>query len=209
MSCRLVWAGILAAAVVLVAGAAPSRPAAAPAGTPLDTYRITDLGTLGGGFSYGAAVNYYGHVAGYATTESGATHAFRWQNGVLTDLGTLGGENSFASAINEAGDVVGTSETGALDPNGFPLSHAFLWHDGQLQDLGVLQPGLGSSAAGINNHSQVAGSADAGPPPAGGGIGSAPTHAFLWDAANGMQDLGLPAGGGASGAVAINDAGQV
>src|SRR4051812_24402499 len=113
---RVFWAGMLAAAAALALGSTPSRLAAQAAGTALDGYRITDLGSLGGGFTCASDINGLGQVVGYASTESGTTHAFRWEAGVITDLGTLGGENSYAAAINEAGDVVGTSETGGLDP---------------------------------------------------------------------------------------------
>ena len=48
-------------------------------------------------------------------------HAFLWQNGKMTDLGTLGGRSSNPRAINERGQVVGESFTAS------GTVHAFLW----------------------------------------------------------------------------------
>ncbi len=57
-------------------------------------YTVTDLGTLGGSFSFSKAVaiNEAGQVIGDAhTADYGSFHAFVWEGGVMTDLGTLGG----------------------------------------------------------------------------------------------------------------------
>jgi probable HAF family extracellular repeat protein len=67
----------------------------------------------------------------------------------------------------------------------------------QITDLGTLPGGDYSTAAGINDSGQVVGYSSA--------IGG--YHAFLWDAVNGMQDLGTL--GGSSSAQGINDSGQV
>ena len=99
---------------------------------------------------------------------------------VLTDLGTLGGAESAAYALNAAGQVVGDADstpwTGSLEGR-----HAFLWSRGQLQDLGTLDQ-RHSAARAVNKHGQVAGwtyDDDQWP------------HAFVWDAAGGMRDLGI------------------
>ena len=106
-----------------------------PGGQPLD------IGTLGGPYSAACAVNASGTVAGKADTDSGATHAFTWNDtGGMTDLGTLGGANSAAYAVSSTDAAAGVSETDT------GTRHAFVFADGQMHDL-VPLPGMGSSAA--------------------------------------------------------------
>lgn len=169
---------------------------------------ITDLGTLGGEYSYAWDINDTGHVTGEASTATEETHAFLLTD-VMRDLGTLGGDRSIGRSINNAGQVAGDSRTGSGD-----RTRAFRFTDGVgMINLGVLPGGANSTAYGINEAGQVVGQSDTGPVwpdrrlkgfPL---VGMSP-HAFLWTDANGMTDLGH-LGGGRSLASAINNNGVV
>lgn len=165
---------------------------------------IKDLGTLGGSASTAAAVNYFGVIVGDSTVDGDtADHAF-WYNpktGVLTDLGSLAGPtgNSAAYGLSEYGVAAGTSQTGAQDALGSPISHAVLWdlYKGTVTDIGSLG-GTTAQANAVNNHGVAVGSGD---------TASSQTHAFLYS--NGqMSDLGT-LGGSSAQANAVNDYGVV
>ena len=72
-------------------------------------YTVTDLGTLGGGNSYGIGINSYGQVAGSSDTPV-AQHSVRWTGTPPTDLGSLGGSYSNGLGINDSGQVAGWSD---------------------------------------------------------------------------------------------------
>lgn len=156
---------------------------------------MTDLGTLGGEYSEGQAINTGGEVVGYATRADGSYRAFLSIGGRMTDLGTLGADYSVAYAINDAGQVAGSSTTAD------GRSHAFLYSGGRMIDLGTLGadvPGWTTAALGINASGQVV------------GYSYVPTgefHAFAY-AGGVMRDLGT-LGGSLSQAYAINAAGQI
>ena len=101
-------------------------------------FTIKDLGTLGGTWSEGRAINDEGWVVGMSDIGGGVYHAFLWKDGHMTDLGTLGGTTSKALGINNAGEIVGSSAIA-----GDAVSHAFLWRRGRMIDLG----GLGGNYA--------------------------------------------------------------
>jgi probable HAF family extracellular repeat protein len=159
--------------------------------------KITDLGTLGGTWSYALRINEAGQVGGWSENSAGREHAFFWENGVMTDLGTLGGRITRFGDMNEAGQLVGGSWTSSEQ------YHGFLWSHGGMTDLGTLG-GPNSFAAAINDAGQVVGwSATGVETPANVGR----VHAFLWT--NGvMTDLGT-LGGFSSRATDINETGQV
>ncbi len=168
-------------------------------------YQLIDLGTLGGDYSEGSAVNASGQVTGWADTAelyctvlpprgsctSHLPHAFLYSDGVMIDIG-LPGLLSRGVALNDAGEVAGWT----MIPNG--QLHAFLYSGGVLRDLGTLG-GNKSMARAINRHGHVTGCAETSP----GGA----THAFLYSAGV-MADLGT-LGGSDSCGLAVNDAGQV
>jgi probable HAF family extracellular repeat protein len=170
-----------------------------------------DLGTFGGSFSSGNAINASGQVAGFASLNDlpyplAASHAFLYSNGVLTDLGTLGGSNSTGFGINASGQVTGQSDL--TDAAGNPTAHAFLYSNGVMTDLGTMG-GRDSSGSAVNASGQVTGIVTLPDSPTLGTV----QHAFLYT--NGtMQDLNALAGAGSGGltlimGTAINDSGQV
>jgi probable HAF family extracellular repeat protein len=163
----------------------------APGSVVAATYRLTDLGTLGGDYSEGYDLNDSGQVTGVAYTAGHEGHAFLWDGTRMQDLGTLGGTYSFGSAINASGQV-----TGYFDRrDGF--TRAFLWDGSRMQDLGTLG-GCCSSGSAINASGQVTGFALTA-----GGL----FRAFLWDGTR-LKNLGT-LGGTVSNGFAINASGQV
>ena len=68
-------------------------------------YAVTDLGTLGGTYSYANGINDSGQVVGNSTTVANGTgHAFRTAantaiNVGTDDLGSLGGGTAYARAM--------------------------------------------------------------------------------------------------------------
>lgn len=153
-------------------------------------YSVTNLGTLGGDWSYAFSINEAGQVIGFSSTSNGTERAFRWDNGtiialgtnpvwnngMMADLSTLGGNKSIANGINKAGQVVGYFYTSTNSVSGF--YHAFLADNGIMTDLGTLG-GNYSKAYGINDGGMVFGESL---------TSSGACHAFLWN--NGtMSDL--------------------
>ena len=156
---RIVWLAALTVAAGVPVAAVAAAPAAAA--TP---YTITDLGSLGGGSTAGAALNNNGQVTGQSDTAATITficgppkhrhmctehlaHAFVWSNGTMTDLGTLGGNFSAGYAINLSGEVAGFADTSTGQ-------EASLWNGQNMTGLGVP---LDSAANGINDSGQVVG----------------------------------------------------
>lgn len=167
---------------------------AAQAAAAAESFDFVGLGTLGGSFSSGLAINDAGQVVGYSYGPgNGYAHAFRWFGGTMEDLGTLGGSHSYASGINGAGQIAGY----AYGPGNSYVS-AVVWSGGGVAALGTLG-GSQSIAQSINDAGQVAGYSH--------GPGDSYVHAFQWS--NGtMTDLGTH-GGSYSYAYGMNNLGQV
>jgi probable HAF family extracellular repeat protein len=149
---------------------------------------ITDVGTLGGNYSFASAVSYDGSVVvGQSNTQNNSqTRAFRWENGIMVDLGTLVPENQngYSYAINVSGDgstVVGVS---TVDSNQY-YSHAFRWNAGVMSDLGTLGGYYSTALAASYNGSVVVGESQT--------SNQQSSHAFRW-AAGEMVDLGTLGG---------------
>jgi probable HAF family extracellular repeat protein len=160
-------------------------------------YEITELGTLGGIWSGPSQIDYEGRVVGGSTIQSGAWHAFRWENGEMVDLGVPDDYLvSSATAFNSDGRIVGYA-------NGqYQSQYAYMWEGNVWTYLGTL-PGEGldySVAADINEASQVCGySFTLGP--------GSRMRGWKWEEGE-MIDLGT-LGGDESSANAINELGQM
>ena len=144
------------------------------AAQPQPRYVVTDLGTLGGAYSYSYAINDGGLIAGGAATPSQSDGlsqtAFLWSRGQMVNLGTLGGAacptcSSEGSAASAKGDVAAISETSTMDPNGEDFcafgTHrqclAAIWKQGAMTALPVLPGGQNSQAYWINKSGETIG----------------------------------------------------
>ena len=149
---------------------------------------MTDLGTLGGIYSFASAIDREHRVVGGAQTvetdpSSGQQfHPFLWQRDVMSDLGTLGGPYGYAFGINPNEDHPESQEQEVTEEDR-------AWNRTKGREIRV----VGGA------------SVDSTPvPPFAPGP---PLHAFLWEKGV-MRNLGA-LGGIQSVAVAINDRSQV
>lgn len=157
------------------------------------TYRLTDLGTLGGSNSLAYGINDFGQPVGTSYHAGNASYSATYWNGIANNLGAVGGANGVAYGINNYGEAVGYSMT-----TGNMAQRATLWSNGTAIDLGTIG-GTYSEARSINSSGKIVGYSLT--------MGDANTHATIWS--NGTAtDLGT-LGGSSSQAYDINDFGQV
>ncbi len=216
-----------------VDGRALAAKEATPASYP--SYRLIDLGTLGGPNAFtvvpAVTLNNRGENIAQASTgqadpfpDSGFTddgtiwHAvLTYGNGVVRDLGALTEvAQSLPVWISESGLIVGASENGLLDDTAdFPQLRPVLWDRAHnLHDLGTFGGNTGWATA-VNNKGKVAGYATnlipEDPDVASFMNGFYPAgqqvRAFLWNGCA-LRDLGT-LGGNDAAAQAINEKGMV
>lgn len=147
------------------------------------SYTVTDLGTLGGPYSYAYAMNNAGLVAGGAAkagqNDGIAQSAFLWKQNQLIDLGNLGGPACpGCSSVGAAASMNGTagviSELANMDPNGEDFcgfgTHrqcvAAVWKNGQLSALPRLDGGINSQVFWMNSRAEAVGFSENGVPDA-------------------------------------------
>jgi probable HAF family extracellular repeat protein len=139
---------------------------------------MRDLGTLGGAFSYGMAINSNNHVVGYSTINrvDSRVHAFWFNGNGMKDLGSLAlnsinplEDQSVALGVNSTDHVVGYSylpatsanTDPAIQPGSSPVRQvAFIWYRGVMTDLNKLVGTVSdtyhlNSAVAINDNGQI------------------------------------------------------
>lgn len=170
------------------------------------SYCVYDLGrlpTLPAGETYQGvtAINERHEIVGWQAVSTDLTnHGFIWSRRKgLRDLGELSGHVNLNPAdINDDRIIVGNasnSDTGE--------DVAFVWTPGSgVRELDVSLGGVEAFASGINRLGQIVGSSEFGP--------TDQQRAFLREQNGEVMDLGaFPDGDGSSGAIDINDRGQV
>jgi probable HAF family extracellular repeat protein len=159
---------------------------------------MTDLGTFGGHFSQGVAINLAGEVVGSAdkTSKDGAylgSDGFLWNGTKMVDLGFFE-----PGGINDSGQIAGGcgSSSGCV-LNGSTCGGSCVLSNGKFTQLPD-PPGENCGAGPINNNGVVLGGCD---------NASSYMRGVVWE--NGTPiDLGT-LGGPQTGAAAINNLGQV
>ena len=144
------------------------------------SYTVTDIGTLGGSYSFAYSINAAGMVAGGAATPDQidfvAQTPFIWDGGVPTSIRTLGGSacpdcNGEGAAVSANGKTAIISETAMSNgPNGEDFCEfgthrqclAAVWNNGVLTALPTLPGGDNSEAFFANSRGEVVGVSEIG-----------------------------------------------
>lgn len=141
------------------------------------SYVVTDLGSLGGGFSLSYGINNRNHVGGMSTFAGGRSEAYLWtRERGMEPLGTLfGGSNSGAGGPTESDIVPIISDTDIPDPDaenfcgfGTPfICIAGFWNRGITTALPTLfqlsnQGGSNTENTGSNARGEIVGFAENG-----------------------------------------------
>lgn len=143
-------------------------------------YTVTDIGTLGGAYSFPYSIDASGVIAGGAATpnqtNSVAQTPFIWDGGQPVSLGTLGGSacpdcNGEGAAVSANGEAALLSETAVSNgPDGEDFCEfgthrqclAAVWQDGILTALPTLPGGKNSEAFFVNSQGEVVGVSETG-----------------------------------------------
>jgi probable HAF family extracellular repeat protein len=157
---------------------APVHAFLSPSPVGASAIGMRDLGTLGGPFSYGMAINAKNHVVGYSTVNKvdSRVHGFWFNGNGMKDLGSLAPnssnpleDQSVALGVNSSDRVVGytylptisANIDPAVQPGTSPVRQvAFVWSQGTMTDLNKL---IGAatetyhlnSAVAINDKGQI------------------------------------------------------
>jgi len=146
------WIGRLAISVGVMLAlpvVAAAQPPVSQSITPLQ-FTLTDLGSLGGGFSLPTGIGSAGQVTGYSSTSPSGTRevAFLYEHGRMISLaGAARDHNSFGASVNASGEVVGYAYG---TPVNTPFTSAFIYAQGKYA-YPDSDAGSNSNATGIND----------------------------------------------------------
>jgi probable HAF family extracellular repeat protein len=126
------------------------------AGQVIAGLTLTDLGDLGGGYSYGYGINEKGHATGVSKINDIDSRAFYWDGATMHDLGTNpNGGPSYGFGIDWSDRIVGKANEQAftwsladpyinlIDPNNFGSANAIT--DNGIVIGQVVVPGIGNN----------------------------------------------------------------
>jgi len=178
---------------------------------PLYSYRMTDLGTLGGVAAPSLwAINNVGQIGGEFDLADGSTRPFLYAvaSAKLTDLTSALGSHAVITSVNDLGQMVGYIITTGKDAYGRALTKGFVYSGGKLTML-PLPPGTQSlKPVGINNKGQIVAAAETIPDPT-DIYQLVYIQGYLYSASNPKFIGGIPQAHSDIGGLAINDNGQI